>query len=373
MDLVMENCFGSDYDCVMDGWLPKENEHGAIYFSNSHRRMTCWSHPYLDKIFEEMSDCNDIQYAAYRTGLKLRCVQVKSGLSWITMKGIKKILSASRIEEECSYREASISHKEAFHMIVSILKMSDNLHLHDQYYTKAADVIVNLLIELYDPKYEGKFALSSMRISLVALCSAQLTEKYRFFYSEVCNHDEGGLHRDRLLYLFYDLMQIVEILKESIAFGTNISLAVDSCFKYRNMPEMAGRSSEDRFYSWLLLEPQIIIWLPTLHRLAASENVYHNVQCSVCGLNPVKGMRYRCLQCFKYDLCQQCFFLGSVSLSHKVKHPIQEYCLPATKKDSTRAVLKILRNKVSKKHRSQSKITYLPLDADTITGSVFQW
>jgi len=29
--------------------------------------------------------------------------------------------------------------------------------------------------------------------------------------------------------------------------------------------------SEDMFYSWLLREPQILVWLPTYHRAAASE------------------------------------------------------------------------------------------------------
>lgn len=37
--------------------------------------------------------------------------------------------------------------------------------------------------------------------------------------------------------------------------------------------------------------------------------------------------RYRCLQCFNFDMCQQCFYMGCTKKKHKLKHPIQEYCL----------------------------------------------
>ena len=45
---------------------------------------------------------------------------------------------------------------------------------------------------------------------------------------------------------------------------------------------------------------------------------YHGCVCSY---------RYRCLQCFNFDMCQQCFYMGCTKKKHKLKHPIQEYCL----------------------------------------------
>jgi len=36
--------------------------------------------------------------------------------------------------------------------------------------------------------------------------------------------------------------------------------------------------------------------------------------------------RYRCLKCFIFDMCQKCFFSGQTSKSHKLTHPMQEYC-----------------------------------------------
>ena len=36
--------------------------------------------------------------------------------------------------------------------------------------------------------------------------------------------------------------------------------------------------------------------------------------------------RYRCLRCFNFDMCQNCFFSGRKAKHHKLTHPIQEYC-----------------------------------------------
>ena len=36
--------------------------------------------------------------------------------------------------------------------------------------------------------------------------------------------------------------------------------------------------------------------------------------------------RYRCLKCFNFDMCQNCFFSGRIVKGHKLSHPMQEYC-----------------------------------------------
>lgn len=94
-------------------------------------------------------------------------------------------------------------------------------------------------------------------------------------------------------------------------------------------------------------EPQSVVWLPVLHRLAASESARHQNKCNVCKTSPIIGLRYvhyvliefiyelitillliryRCLKCLSFDMCQTCFFTGRVSKHHKLSHPMQEYC-----------------------------------------------
>jgi len=36
------------------------------------------------------------------------------------------------------------------------------------------------------------------------------------------------------------------------------------------------------------------------------EEIHNFVECDVCGSEPIKGTRYKCLQCFDYDLCSKC-------------------------------------------------------------------
>ena len=44
--------------------------------------------------------------------------------------------------------------------------------------------------------------------------------------------------------------------------------------------------------------------------------------------SPICGFRYRCLKCFNFDMCQNCFFAakGGRYKNHKMAHPMQEYC-----------------------------------------------
>lgn len=69
---------------------------------------------------------------------------------------------------------------------------------------------------------------------------------------------------------------------------------------------------------WMLLRDilQPIILFP----------VYHNVRCAVCYTKPIKGLRYICMRCLSYDLCQNCFFTGKKSKRHLAHHEIREFC-----------------------------------------------
>lgn len=50
-------------------------------------------------------------------------------------------------------------------------------------------------------------------------------------------------------------------------------------------------SLED-FLDWMIAEPQTVVWLPTLHRLAVSESVKHEAKCNICKMYPIVGFRY---------------------------------------------------------------------------------
>lgn len=100
------------------------------------------------------------------------------------------------------------------------------------------------------------------------------------------------------------------------------------------------------------------MWLATFYRLVSSKTVRHRVSCAACRA-AVSGLRYQCLRCIGYDLCQGCFFYGRTSRSHKPTHPIQEYCTRSTKRDATKALIKLLANNLKRRSRATA-VRYLP-------------
>lgn len=41
------------------------------------------------------------------------------------------------------------------------------------------------------------------------------------------------------------------------------------------------------------LEPQSMVWLPVLHRVAAAETAKHQAKCNICKECPIIGFRYK--------------------------------------------------------------------------------
>ena len=116
------------------------------------------------------------------------------------------------------------------------------------------------------------------------------------------------MEQRKLGLLLHDIIQIPRQLGEIAAFGgSNIEPSVRSCFK---LASPSKKIEAIHFLSWLQREPQSLVWLPVLHRVYVSEAIKHNIKCNICKQHPIVGLRYRCLKCLHFDMCQNCFFLG---------------------------------------------------------------
>ncbi|WAR08807.1 DMDD-like protein [Mya arenaria] len=119
----------------------------------------------------------------------------------------------------------------------------------------------------------------------------------------------------------------------------------------------------NQFLDWLRQEPQSLVWVPVMHRLAAAEHARHQAKCNICKTIPIIGLRYRCLRCFNFDMCQNCFFSGRKAKHHKLTHPIQEYCTTTSSGEDIRDFTKVMKNKLKSKRsfRKHPRLGYLPV------------
>jgi hypothetical protein len=54
--------------------------------------------------------------------------------------------------------------------------------------------------------------------------------------------------------------------------------------------------------------------------------VHHHVKCDVCGIHPIRGIRYKCTVCEDYDLCESCESSGKHDLAHPLVKMARPFC-----------------------------------------------
>lgn len=196
-----------------------------------------------------------------------------------------------------------------------------------------------------------------MSTNLFSLCSS-----FADLFSLVS--ERGHADERRLGLLLYDCLRLPRLLGEVAAFGgTNIEPSVRSCLEMFQSPREG--ITVEQMVKWAGAEPQSLVWLAVLHRLRLAEKCQHSAKCNQCKTYPIDGFRYRCLKCFNFDLCQNCF-LSNVNVGkHKQSHPIREYCVATSSGEDMKDFAKILKNKFKsgryfKKH---SELGYLPVQS----------
>ncbi|NXO50240.1 DMD protein, partial [Aramus guarauna] len=222
------------------------------------------------------------------------------------------------------------------------------------------DMCLNWLLNVYDTGRTGRIRVLSFKTGVVSLCKAHLEDKYRYLFKQVAS-STGFCDQRRLGLLLHDSIQIPRQLGEVASFGgSNIEPSVRSCFQFaNNKPEIEAAL----FLDWMRLEPQSMVWLPVLHRVAAAETAKHQAKCNICKECPIIGFRYRSLKHFNYDICQSCFFSGRVAKGHKMHYPMVEYCTPTTSGEDVRDFAKVLKNKFRTKRyfAKHPRMGYLPV------------
>ncbi|CAL4058547.1 unnamed protein product, partial [Meganyctiphanes norvegica] len=342
---------------VAPPWERATTSNKVPYYINHEQESTHWDHPLMMEMLDELTEFNHIKFSAYRTATKLRVLQKKLALDHAKMQ------MATDLFDEHGLRGQNDRLIDVNDMVVVLSALYANISAdHPEINTTVAmDLCLNWLLNVYDSQRTGQMRVLSFKIGLVCLCRGHLEEKYRYMFRLIADPNRMVDQR-KLGLLLHDCVQVPRQLGEVAAFGgSNIEPSVRSCFT------KAGKDRETveavHFLSWVQQEPQSLVWLAVLHRVAASESIQHQVKCNICKTYPIIGLRYRCLKCLSFDMCQKCFFDGRSGKSHKVTHPMHEYCTATTAGEDVKDFTKALKNKFKSKRSLQkhTKKGYLPV------------
>ncbi|NWV94872.1 UTRO protein, partial [Machaerirhynchus nigripectus] len=330
---------------------------------------TCWDHPKMTDLFQSLADLNNVRFSAYRTAIKIRRLQKALCLDLLDLNTTSEVFKQHKL----SQNDQLIGVQDVISCLTTIYGGLEEKHKDMVNVPLCVDMSLNWLLNVYDSGRTGKIRVQSLKIGLMSLSKGLLEEKYRYLFKEVAGPTEMCDQR-QLGLLLHDAIQIPRQLGEVAAFGgSNIEPSVRSCFQQNhNKPEITVK----QFIDWMRLEPQSMVWLPVLHRVAAAETAKHQAKCNICKECPIVGFRYRSLKHFNYDVCQSCFFSGRTAKGHKLHYPMVEYCIPTTSGEDVRDFTKVLKNKFrSKKYFAKHpRLGYLPvqtvLEGDNLETSL---
>ncbi|XP_033874683.3 dystrophin-like isoform X3 [Acipenser ruthenus] len=337
-------------------WQRDVSHNKVPYYINHQTQTTCWDHPKMTELFQSLADLNNVRFSAYRTAMKIRRLQKALCLDLLDLGVAQNIFEQHKITQN----DQLLNVPDVINCLTTIYDGLEQNHKDLVNVPLCVDMCLNWLLNVYDTGRSGKIRVLSMKIGLLSLSKGLLEEKYKYIFRQVAGPTEMCDQRNLGL-LLHDAIQIPRQLGEVAAFGgSNIEPSVRSCFLHtQNKAEIEHK----QFVDWMRLEPQSMVWLPVLHRVAAAETAKHQAKCNICKECPIVGFRYRSLKHFNYDVCQSCFFSGRTAKGHKLNNPMVEYCTPTTSGEDVRDFTKVLKNKFrSKKYFSKHpRLGYLPV------------
>ncbi|XP_043556668.1 dystrophin isoform X1 [Chiloscyllium plagiosum] len=317
---------------------------------------TCWDHPKMTELYQSLADLNNVRFSAYRTAMKLRRLQKALCLDLLSLPSACEAFDQHNLKQNDQLMDIL----EIINCLTSIYDRLEQEHSNLVNVPLCVDMCLNWLLNVYDTGRTGKIRVLSFKSGIMSLCKAHLEDKYRYLFKQVAS-PTGFCDQRRLGLLLHDAIQIPRQLGEVASFGgSNIEPSVRSCFQFaNNKPEIEAAL----FLDWMRLEPQSMVWMPVLHRVAAAETAKHQAKCNICKECPIIGFRYRSLKHFNYDVCQSCFFSGRTAKGHKMHYPMVEYCTPTTSGEDVRDFAKVLKNKFRTKRyfAKHPRMGYLPV------------
>ncbi|XP_053087752.1 dystrobrevin, beta a isoform X3 [Pangasianodon hypophthalmus] len=273
------------------------------------------------QIFTEMKAQNFdlIRLSTYRTASKLRFVQKKCNLHLVDVWNMIEAYRDNGLNTLEHSTELSVSRLET---IVSSIYYQLNKRLPTTYQInvqQSISLLLNFLLAAHDSDGQGSVTVFSIKVMLAILCGGKIVDKLRYIFSQISD-SHGAMILSKFDLFLVEALKLPTAVFEGPSFGYTQNFA-RSCFPQQKKVML------NTFLDTMMADPppQCLVWLPLMHRLANVENVLHPVSCSYCRSESILGFRYRCQQCFNYQLCQTCFWRGHASGNHSNQHQMKEH------------------------------------------------
>lgn len=372
----MDECPSSEMErfnsVLPPGWERGLTQEKIPYFMDHNHEITHWDHPMFSDLMKSLGEINTVKYSAYRLSLKLRKIQQKLCLDLLELE-----TAVFGFEEHGLTQDRHGMTIEVPEMTLVLTSIYETLHEEEPDEVNVAlcvDLCLNWLLNVYDGARSGQMRVLALKIGILLMCRGPLTEKYLHLFKLVAQ--SKVVSPAQLGILLHDCIQIPKFLGEVAAFGgPDVEPSVRSCFSLPSKKESPNHVDAKQFLKWLRQEPESLVWLPVLHRLASAEGAKHSAKCGVCKRSPIVGFRYHCLKCFNFDLCHDCFFVGRTARGHKAEHPMQEYCTSTGASVNLKNFGTAFRNSFrTKKYfkKKQDKLGYLPVRSNNSSECQFQ-
>ncbi|KAM9495972.1 dystrobrevin, beta a isoform 3-T6 [Clarias gariepinus] len=273
------------------------------------------------QIFTEMKAQNFdlIRLSTYRTACKLRFVQKKCNLHLVDVWNMIEAFRDNGLNTLEHNTELSVSRLET---IVSSIFYQLNKRLPTTYQInvqQSISLLLNFLLAAHDGEGQGSVTVFSVKVMLAILCGGKIVDKLRYIFSQIADAN-GAMTLSKFDLFLMEALKLPSAVFEGPSFGYTQHFA-RSCFPQQKKVML------NMFLDTVMADspPQCLVWLPLMHRIANVENVLHPVSCSYCRGENMLGFRYRCQQCFNYQLCQTCYWRGHASGNHSNQHQMKEH------------------------------------------------
>ncbi|XP_028393726.1 dystrobrevin beta-like isoform X2 [Dendronephthya gigantea] len=280
----------------------------------------------LQDLINEMNDQNfdSIKYASYRTGAKLSFIMTKTNLNLVD---IYNMIEAFRENNLHVLDHESDIHESRLEAVLSSIFYALNKRIPsttDIDVERCIALVKHWLLYAYDSDANDRIRVLSVKASLSMLCSGRQVDKLRYVFSQV-SEQNGKLNFTKFEAYLKEILKLPEAVGESPTFGFNEDV-VNSFFRPTG-PLRQDSTTLEHFLDCILASdpPPSLLWLTAFHKIIYASRTKHEVACKVCKKTSFKGLRYKCLRCVGYTLCQDCFWRGRVAGSHAVDHDSREY------------------------------------------------